>query len=358
MALIRQESLVYDHPEPKAREDKPGFEALPPALLADIETVIGSKIIKSRMAWGGFSPAFSVCVETNNGGSFFIKGTHPEQTAHGAKMLEQEISLYKNVTALCDIAPAFHGTVALGGEDDWYLGIWEAIPGAHIIRDWDESRFDAVIMRLKQLYDHDLSKGDRSFIADMTETNFIKDIVSGEMSWQKFADNPDRQTNFANMFVDPDAGRNWLLQNSEALIGLSATPARDHHHALLHFDMRADNIVFDATGRAWIIDWPNGCYGPIGYDVIALCCNMMADCGLPAWACLQHFESTTGFHLPQRDIDIILAQTSGYYALQAYRPVPEKLPRLRWLQKSLLFAALGWLEQREITSTLPQIAAV
>lgn len=354
MNFKKQPDLRFYLPEPEAREYKPDFEALPDALRADLETQLGSPIVKSRIAWGGFSPAFSICARTENGKDFFIKGTHPEQTAHGAKMLDQEIHLYQSVPALKNFTPGFHGTVAWGGEDDWYLGIWEAIPGAHIVRNWEISQFDSLCQVLQKLYAVPIE--DMADISDMQDTPFIADIVSGANSWAKFAGNFDRYHNFSSLFTDPKAGSDWLARNIDSLRRLSAAPAADHQRALLHFDLRADNIVFDTQEQPWIIDWPNGCLGPFGYDVVSLCANIMADCGLPAWDLLDRFAASSGLTLPESDLDIILAQTSGYYALQAYRPVPDKLPRLRWLQKSMLWASLNWLERREITTPLPDFA--
>jgi|GEM_PF-884806 hypothetical protein len=355
MDIKPQPDLRFYLPEPENREYKPVFDDLPAVLRADLETLLCSPIIKSRIAWGGFSPAFSICAHTENGQDFFIKGTHPEQTAHGAKMLDQEIHIYKTVPALKDFTPEFHGTVAYGGEDDWYLGVWDAIPGAHIICNWDTALFDSVCQILQRLYTTDTDG--LTPVGDMQDTPFISDIVSGENSWAKFVGNIDRHHNFSALFTDPQAGQRWLEHNIDSLTRLSARPAENHHRALLHFDMRADNIVFDTEKQPWIIDWPNGCLGPVGYDVVPLCANIMADSGLPAWQLLDRFAIKSGLTLPDSDIDTILAQISGYFALQAYRPVPDKLPRLRWLQKSMLWSMLKWLEKRDITSSVPRFTS-
>ena len=340
---------AFYHAEPRAREDKPDFTALPAALVADIEMHIGGKIIQGDIAWGGYSPAFSALITRRDGKKFFIKGSHPEHKAHGAKMLAQEMDAYRYSKGIRRVAPEFIGHVTHGSEDDWHLGIWQAIPGAHLVRQWDELSLKAVAYALKNLYGTPPEPG----IPPMAETNFICDITSGALGWEKFVNNPDRYAHFAAMFTDEPAARKWLDDHLPDLVEAASQPAANHDDVILNFDLRSDNIVFDDMGAAFLVDWPNACRGPAGYDIISLSANIMADCGYPAWDAQAYICKTVNINIPKADRIRILCQLSGYFALQAYRRVPDKLPRLRWMQKSMLYSLTNWLRREGFAQFLP-----
>jgi hypothetical protein len=50
-----------------------------------------------------------------------------------------------------------------------------------------------------------------------------------------------------------------------------------------------------------------------------------------------------------------LAAQAGYFADNAPRAVPPKLPRLRWAQKSILRAMLRWLSDEGAATPPPDI---
>jgi sulfur relay (sulfurtransferase) complex TusBCD TusD component (DsrE family) len=52
-------------------------------------------------------------------------------------------------------------------------------------------------------------------------------------------------------------------------------------------------------------------------------------------------------------VDGMLSALAGFFADQAYRAVPPKLPRLRWMQKLMLHACLQALHRRGIVDSPP-----
>jgi hypothetical protein len=46
---------------------------------------------------------------------------------------------------------------------------------------------------------------------------------------------------------------------------------------------------------------------------------------------------------------------AGYLADQARRPVPDKLPRLRWMQKTMLLSLLGFLRRAGVVDSIPRM---
>ena len=346
--------MVFYLPEPNAREDKPAFNQMPEALLRDIEDVIQGIIIKSEIAWGGYSPTFSVIVENQNHQKFFIKGSYPDHRAHGYKILSQEIHVYQKLKALKHVTPDFIGYVSYGSEDDWHLGIWRAIEGAHLKKTLRLIDIEAIFKRFDLFYKSVDFKDAEKFLKYGSKTNFVKDIISGQNSWIKFHNNIDRQNNFIAMFDNPNAGQVWLNQNLDNLIESSTQHNMNHKQSVVNFDMRLDNIVFDSENIPFIIDWPDACIAPVGYDVINLCINIMVESGQEASEVLSRFSTISGIGIPKEEIISILSKLSGYYALQAYRLSPARLPRLRWMQKAMLWGSVSWLFELTGQENLPK----
>ena len=347
--------MVFYLSEPNEREAKPDFSAIPNHVKKEIEALIEDKITDHKIAWGGYSPTFSSVVRTKNGHEFFIKGTHPDHTAHGYKVLMQEIHVYKTCKSLQLITPVFIGSVHTEDEDSWHLGVWKAIKGAHLRRKLTDNEIDTMFNLLGKFYKSAQKEAQTLDLPQTLEANFVEGIVTGQEGWIKFKDNKDRQNNFSEMFTNKDLAEKWLVDFLPEFIKVSqAKLSKDTPHSIISFDMRVDNIVFDNKDTPYFIDWPDASVGPILYDLIYLCMNIMAESGQKAWEVLSRFSKQTGYVFNEEDIKVCLSQISGFYALQAYRPVPEKLPRLRWIQKAMLWAGLNWLENLSLCTQIPE----
>lgn len=348
---LAEMSTIRFQPEPQKREVKPQFEDLPADLITKIENVIGDKITGAEMAWGGYSASFSILADTEQSGRYFIKGSHPEEMAHGFKMLQQEIQAYQNIPILKTLAPPFVGYVAKGGEDDWHLGIWRAVEGGQIKTRWSDRDLQTVGQRMAYIYKNFEEQNENLLPAE--ETNFIQDILSGKNGWQRLDKNAERIENFCRAFHDGDAARAWLAANLDHLIDLSSGHADGHLRTLLHFDLRTDNMLFDHQDQVWLIDWPNACSGPAVYDLVYLAGELALRGNGQAGDIYQKLIGYSGLSVRKGDVKIALCQLTGYLALNFYRDVPEKLPRLRWLQGGMLFALTDWMNHLDICDSLP-----
>ncbi len=335
-------------PAPSVREAKPDWSELPPALTAKIETLIGSNITDAKTAWGGYSNAFSALVQTENHKTYYIKGSHPEQMSHGAKHLAQEVWAYENCAAVQKMAPAFIGTVAEGGEDDWRLAIWQGLSRGEIRTQWRDTDYQS----FAKTWQHALD-GSTGNLTAAAQTNFIENIVNGKAGWRKFTTYEPRRDEFSSAFQNPEAALRWLDENIDRLTDL-AKQTPQHKSIPCHFDMRSDNILFvDQT--CYLIDWPNLCAAPFGYDLIYLTMELSMQGNGPAETILKRLEDALDIQIPESDVRIILSQLCGYLALQFYREVPTVMPRLRWLQRGVFQAGIDWAQTLKIISKMPEI---
>src|SRR5687767_5154222 len=101
-------------PAPAVREAKPAWRSVPLELRVAIEAALGSRVVRARRAWGGFSSSATFVLTLEDGRSAFTKGTHPGQTAVGTAALDAEERVYREVEVIRPWAPGFLGSVRCG----------------------------------------------------------------------------------------------------------------------------------------------------------------------------------------------------------------------------------------------------
>jgi len=336
-------------PEPAEKEARPQWADLPPEVLSEIEKITG-KISTAEIAWGGYSPSACFRATAESGAKYFIKGSHPGQTAHGAKALQQEINAYKTLAFLQQLAPRFHGAIAVGDEDDWRLGIWDMVDGKTALP-WTEEKVTSVLNLLWQL--HAVPRSAVLALPHGRESNHVSDFFLGEKLWKRFEreDDSNRQQHFAELFDDAGAARHWLDTALPELVRLqSRMRGMTGAEGVVHFDLRSDNILFNAEGRAVIVDWTDTCWGQVLLDIVLLAQCVAAESGIAPQKVMQIYGQISGRHYPPEDVLSVVATTTGYFADNAWRAVPAELPRLRWVQKICLHAGLSWLAAENAVS--------
>lgn len=332
-------------PQPQSVEDKPVFDEIPQSILNKIPDTLKSPAIKGFPAYGGFSASASFILHLEDGRRVFAKGNHPGEMAHGAESLRQEISAYQSIPVLKNISPAFLGDVSDGDEDGWMLGLWEYVDDATVAPD-----IERIIGALIECH-RPLPK-----ILDLKpalEKSYISFFFSDEKKWRRILSESVIQKKFSHMFESADSAEGWVKKNAPRLCDLqSKAQSMNSASGLLHGDLRLDNFLFTAD-KTFIIDWPNACYGPVLFDLVFLFANMESLGYGRTENFLQLYMQKSGVVFSTEDVAIMLTAISGYFADQAYRDVPPRLPRLRWMQKSMLLALLNTLTRLGVVDSLP-----
>ena len=124
--------------------------------------------------------------------------------------------------------------------------------------------------------------------------------------------------------------RGWLEQSLPILAAASAR-ARFDGTALLHFDVRSDNLCL-REGRAILIDWNFACLGNPVFDVAAWLPSLQAEGGPPPETVL----ATTD------DVAEIASLLAGNFCVRATRPPIPEAPHVRALQLGQARTALPW----------------
>ena len=272
-----------------------------PVLQQRVERMLRRRVVEACPAKGGYTHARRFLLRLSDGGTIFAKLAADEQTAG---WLREEHRVYSTVDG------AFMPEM-LGWEDDGErpLLILEDLSDATWPPPWDSLRIDAVLAALDAL--HSLGWDGPGF--EERRPRF-----SG---WWCVAEDP---APFLGLGIASEA---WLeralpgLLESEARVELGGT-------ALGHFDLRSDNLCVRG-GRALFVDWSAACVGNPELDLGFFLPSLHAEGGPPPETLLP-------------DAAPMAARASGFFASYAGLPVIPHAPRVRWVQRQQLEAALPW----------------
>lgn len=320
---------------PAAREDKPLFSDIPDDFRRKIEDFLGARIASAKTLYGGFSPSANFALALEDGRRFFAKGNHPGEMAHGIENLRQEIKAYQTIDAIRHISPRFVGSVFDGDEDGWALGLWE-----YIAQNGTPSVHEMIDLTL------DFSTRGNVDLRRATDHNYIGAILAAEGKWQRLATDATARKSFAALFQECDI--DWLIATFARLQEITCVAA--HETGLVHGDLRPDNFIRSTKGtseKTYVIDWANACFGPLAFDRVMLHAALRGLGGVTDERIFSGISNDA-----RRDMTVLLA---GYFALQSWRSVPPRLPRLRWMQKCMLGGLLADSTSLGIIESIPQM---
>jgi hypothetical protein len=276
-------------------------------LRARIEAIAGRRVTAARFADRGYTSAERWVVTFVDGSTAFAKAGVDSSTSPVATWLRTEHRAYREIVG--DFMPRL-----LGWDDDGTRPVLliEDLSAAVWPPPWDTSSIDAVRKTLDEVAST-ISSVDAP---DLEESQRWR--LSG---WSRVADD-------ASYFLALGlASEAWLRGALPALIeaGDRAVLAGD---ALVHFDVRSDNICID-NGTAKLIDW----------NYVARGSSMFA---LAAWAPSLHYEGGPAPWEVVPDSKGLAPLLSGYFAAQAGQPMIPTAPGVRGVQLQQLRVALPW----------------
>ncbi len=304
-----------------------------------IETLFAEKIISGQTIYGGFSASANFIIEFASGRKIFAKGSHPQEMAHGTQHLRQEVAAYDFCEGLKKLSPAYLGMAGDGDEDGWLLGFWEYIEARNDIP------LESIIGALIEFQSFPVAA-----LKSARDQNYISLFLNEDKKWKRIASDKAVATKFLSLL--DDGGASWLSRNIATLEKIQQEPLIGRE-GLLHGDLRIDNFLYDGK-RTYVIDWPNACHGPLVFDTLFLVANLEALGICTIEEALSIYEAGGGTAFSKNEKTVMAVRISGFFADQAYRASPHRLPRLRWMQKGILFTLLGYLVRLGIIDSSPR----
>lgn len=273
---------------------------LPTQLEARLAALLGSPPVAYAAVTGGYTPVTRAIATLEDGRRAYVKAAVNDLTAG---WLRQEAAFYKQVRApwLADL---------LGWEDG--LLVLEDLGAAHWPPAWRPGDVEAVARTLAEVH------------ATPPPPGLIRagDAFEGDRDgWGEVLADP---ACFLSLGLHDAA---WLAAHGPALRA-AALAARFDGDALLHMDVRSDNLCFAPRGVV-LIDWNLACVGNPALDLACWAPSLEAEGGPPPEAVLPGEPE-------------LAAWVAGYFAARAGKPDIPDAPRVRAIQKVQLRTALPW----------------
>lgn len=298
---------------------------LPDDVRERVAELLGGPVTRAVSQSNGFSPGSADRVSTAAGERAFVK------TAHRTPHHPGTYDLHRRELGVMKVMPRGVRVPSLLGSfvsDDWVALILDDIDGRHPGDALDGADIIAVLDALATLPElrgaaaADLPRAADELAVDASRWATIQDEGAvGELpDWA--IDNFDRLRRTAEQIADAAEG--------------------DH---LQHLDCRADNVLIDRAGTAWIIDWPWAGVGACWLD--GLCYLLDARLrgeDVDAEELLRTHPLFAG--VPASHIDALLAALTGGFFAKARRPAVPSMPTLRDFQLREALAGMEWLRQR------------
>ena len=272
-------------------------------IEARLSRLLEGRIVALRRVERGYSVAFRAVVELDDGRTVFVKaGAEPVTSA----FLRTEQRFYRALQA-----PFMPNLVAWDDAEPPLL-VLEDLSGGRWPPPWDEASVAAVRETLAAVAATPPPDGLSPARADA-------DTLLG--GWAAIGRDPEP---FLSLGL---CSAGWL-ERSLPELSAAAEGAPIDGEALLHLDVRSDNICLAGRG-AVLVDWNHACLGNPDLDVAAWLPSLELEGGPRPEAIL---PAAAGF----------AALLAGFFGCRAGLPPPATAPHVRPIQLAQLRIALPW----------------
>ncbi|WP_308425844.1 phosphotransferase family protein [Deinococcus ruber] len=333
-------SMADDASFPPAQGVRRDWLDLPPVVRRRIETALGASVVHAQTQPGGFSPGLAALLSLQDGRRVFAKAVGPQPNPDTPALHRREIAVLR---ALPEVPGVPRLLLALGADEHdrsetgmaegWVVLICEAASGSSPTLPWRADDLERVLIALLDVW------------AALTPSplhpptvRLARDVVQTSLNgWTRLRLQRPRLEGLDD----------WSTRHLDALAALEVhAPQAVDGETLLHFDLRADNLLLEVEGAGqgvWVVDWPHACVGAAWFDVVCFAPSVSMQGGPLPEVLLARLPSTL-----QPSPDALFAGVAclaGYFTERALQPPPPGLPTVRAFQAAQGDIARAWLRR-------------
>jgi hypothetical protein len=290
---------------------------LPPTVRAEVERRCGAPVVSAASQNGGFTPGFASVLECEDGSRHFVKAASSKAQRMFADAYREEV---RKLAALPPEAPAPRLLWSVD-VDDWFLLSTEYVAARQPRRPW---RDDELQLCLDMLV---------AAAPVLTPPPAELDLPHASDEFRAWPAFWNHLTGDASDVAHLDEAAALASRFAETMAG----------ETLVHTDVRDDNILLTADGRALMCDWNWPFVGAAWLDSLFLLIGPRGD-GLDVEAVIATHPLLSV--VPADSIDVVLALITGYFLKSAGDPVPPTSPFIREAQRWQGDVCWDWLGER------------
>jgi len=302
------------------------WERVPQGVRASIEDHLHARVEAAYSQRHGFSPALAARLRLADGRGVFVKAMGPDDDT-GAPGGQDS---YRREAAVSSRLPPGAPNPALLGHweaENWFVLVFEDVDGVSPDLPWRKEQLDRVLATVLAMAEA------------LTPSPIAAPAAStpgGNDHWRRLSQEPAR-LEWVTQKVPWLAGRVPLLAEME-----TATDKACAGSSLLHFDLRADNVLVTSSA-VYIVDWPHARVGAPWVDLVYFLPSVAMQGGpAPQELFWGHPLSTTA---TREDVLGVLAGFTGFMLDGATQPPPPGLPGLRRFQLAQGVESARWFDQ-------------
>ncbi|MGW5363738.1 aminoglycoside phosphotransferase family protein [Actinopolymorpha pittospori] len=299
------------------------YDALPHAVRGWVERELGSSVVSAASQTGGFSPGPAARLVTAGGRRAFVKAVGSALNPDSPRILRAEVAAMRALPEL----PWLPRVYATYDDGDWIALLLEDVDGREPAHPWVGEDVDLVLGALAEL------------TAALTPTPWpdaprLEDNSTFTGGWATLSEAP------------PDDLDPWALAHLDRL-ATSGERARllVPGESLVHWDIRADNVLVTDAGRVVFIDWAWAAKGAGWVDTAVTCLDLVTSGTTVDVDALLARHPLTGDVDPD-DVTTLVEAVTGMLTERSRQPAPPDLPTLRTYQRTTADAQLAWLRRR------------
>jgi thiamine kinase-like enzyme len=319
---------MSDSPPP-AQGVRLDWQDIPIHVRAAIEQALGSAVIKVASQPSGFSPGVAARLQTADGRRVFVKAIGPEPNPDSPEFHRREI---RNMQAMPASAPVPRLLWSLDDPDTgWVVLLFEDVDGQHPTQPWRDAELERVLQAMTDLA-HVMTP---SPLRPPLVSKAVDSFLSYFQGWWRLktfeGDGFDRLDNWSKRHID-----GLVELESQAIYAAEGD-------TLLHFDIRADNILLTPE-QVWFVDWPHARIGAAWIDLVLFAPSVQMQGGPPPEQLLARYPADRNA-APDAMTAVIVAM-AGFFIRQSLQPSPPGLPTLRAFQAAQGEVAREWIAAR------------
>jgi len=299
------------------------WSALSEVVRAGVADVLGGAVVSTSGVDGGFTPGFAGAVEAADGRRLFVKALARSQHPGWVFLYEREAGIVVHLPS----GPPFPCLRATVDDGDWLALVFDWIDGRPPAAPWSQDDLDRVL------------EASLAMAAALSPSPV--DVPAAGAMWGPWF------SHWADIGVDPARraalGSRWTARLDDLIALDAAWPDAVAGDALVHLDLRADNLLLTATD-VYVVDWAFAARAAPWVDLVCLLPGVAAQGGPDpetVWRAHPWHAGTD----PEA-VDAFLAGWAGMLTYFSGSTDGALAPELLALHAAQARAARRWLAQR------------